>query len=100
MSTTQAPIAAHESPARHYVMIWLVLVALTVLTVGVTYLDMKKFAVLTAMLIATTKAGLVLSEFMHLRRGSRTHIVIVAVAMAILAIFLVLTFTDVLYLYP
>ena len=89
-----------EASTRRYVLLWLLLVTLTILTVGVTYLDMKKFAVFTAMLIASVKAGLVLMDFMHLRHGPRIHVAVFAVAMSLLAIFLVLTFADVLYLYP
>ena len=43
-------------PYGLYVKIWIILVILTVITVGACYLDMKKLTVLTAMIIATTKA--------------------------------------------
>ena len=95
------PHAEHaESPPSLYLTVWMTLVLLTGATVGVTFLDMKNFAVFTALLIATVKAGLVLLYFMHLRHGSKGILAIVGVTMALMAIFLSLTFVDVLYLYP
>lgn len=98
--TTPHDDAVQEAPVRRYVAVWLTLMALTVVTVGVTWLDMKKFAVFTAMLVATVKAILVLMDFMHLRHGPKLYIIVVGVALVLLAIFLVLTFADVLYLQP
>ena len=90
----------HETSVRRYVTVWLVLVGLTVVTVAVTWLDMKKFVVFTAMLIATVKASLVLLDFMHLRHGPRSHAIMVGLALVLLAIFLSLTFIDVVNLQP
>jgi len=89
-----------ESSVRLYLTVWLTLVVFTGLTVGVTFLDMKNFAVFTALLIASVKAILVLLYFMHLRRGSKAILAIVGTTIVLLAIFLSLTFADVLYLYP
>ena len=80
---------------RTYVVIWAGLVTLTCVTVGVTYLDMKDLAVFTALLIATTKAGLVAMYFMHLRFESLIYWILLAVAMSALAVFLALTFADI-----
>ena len=82
------------------VVIALTLVVLTVVTVGVTWLDMKKFAVFTAMLIATVKASLVLLDFMHLRHGPKRNVIMVGLALVLLAIFLFLTFIDAVNLQP
>ncbi len=90
--------AAHLS-ARHYLVVWALLVALTALTVGVNFLDMKKFVVLTAVLIASTKASLVLLYFMHVRFESRVVTYFVIVAFGALAIFLFLMFSDIFYRY-
>jgi cytochrome c oxidase subunit 4 len=92
------PPAAHLS-ARHYAIVWAVLVLLTGLTVGVSFLDMKKFVVLTAVTIATTKAALVLLYFMHVRYESRTIKYFVVVALGALAIFFALMFSDIVYRY-
>lgn len=85
-----------EHPSdRLYLTVWLSLLMFTAITVGVTYLDMKKLAVFTAMLIATAKAGLVAMYFMHLRFESRAYSMLLMVAVSALAVFLALTFADV-----
>ena len=60
-----------ESSGHHgdglYVKVWATLVVFTAITVGVTYLDMKAFAVVTARIIASIKARLVLVYFLPSR---------------------------------
>jgi cytochrome c oxidase subunit 4 len=98
---TSSPAEEHRGPGdRLYVTVWASLVFLTLVTVGVTYLDMKKFAVFTAMAIATTKCGLVATYFMHLRYESRLYTILLMVALATLAVFMALTFSDLLYRDP
>ena len=79
---------------RLYLTVWLALVVLTCITVGVSYLDMKKFTVFTAMLIATVKGGLVLLYFMHLRYEKLMYWAMILFIMATYAAFVILTFTD------
>ena len=90
-----------ESSAPHadglYVKVWAALLLLTAITVGITHLDMKAFAVVTALIIASVKASLVLLYFMHLRFESRLLAVVMAVALGTFTIFLALTFADVHY---
>ena len=97
-SSVPPPPVAHLS-ARHYAIVWAVLVMLTGLTVGVSFLDMKKFVVFTAVAIATAKASLVLLYFMHVRYESRAIKYFVVVALGALAIFLALMFSDIVYRY-
>lgn len=82
---------------RLYVLVWAALMLLTAVTVGVSYLDLKKFATFAAVLIATVKGGLVLLYFMHLRFEARIYTVFVLVALVIFGVFLALTWTDVEY---
>ena len=91
-----APPGSHPTQ-RLYVTIWLVLMSLTVITVGVTYLDLKKFALYTALLVATTKAALVSMYFMHLRFESKIFAIFLLVGLGSFGVFLALTFSDVLY---
>ena len=77
-----------------YVKIWLALLILTGITVSVSYLDMQKFTVFTAMLIATIKASLVLLYFMHIRYEKPFYIYMITAVLAIYAIFIFLTFSD------
>ena len=86
--------AQHISPTRLYVGILLALVMLTLITVGVSYLDMHKFTVFTAMLVATVKATLVLLYFMHIRFEKPMYAVMILAVLLTYGIFVVLTFSD------
>ncbi len=80
-----------------YLKIWGMLITLTVLTVAVSYLNMQNVKVLTAMMIATVKATLVILYFMHLRYESRLVAILTVVVLATYAILIVLTFSDYYY---
>jgi cytochrome c oxidase subunit 4 len=87
----------HHFGTRFYVMIWLALVCLTLLTVGVTYLDLKKLTLVAALVIASVKASLVFLYFMHLRSESRVLATALLVGLGAFVIFIGLTFSDVFY---
>jgi cytochrome c oxidase subunit 4 len=76
---------------------WLVLLALTGLTVGITRLDLGGFKVLVALAIASAKAGLVIALFMHMKYEGRLLCWLLFLALLTLAIFIGFTFFDVLY---
>ena len=59
-----------------------------------SYLNMKKFTVFTAMLIATVKASLVLLYFMHIRFEKRIYTYMIVAVLAVYAVFMILTFSD------
>ena len=77
-----------------YVGVWAALVTLTCVTVGVSFLDMQRFTVFTALLIATVKAALVLLYFMHLRFLRPLYAVMILVVLLTYAIFVILSFSD------
>jgi cytochrome c oxidase subunit 4 len=52
---------------KTYVLIWAALICLTVLTAGVSEIDLGGWNAPVAMMIASTKALLVVMFFMHLR---------------------------------
>jgi cytochrome c oxidase subunit 4 len=87
---------AEHAPVSHrlYTGVWLALVALTVVTVSVSYLDMKKFTIFTALLIATVKAGLVILYFMHIRYEKLIYAIMILFVLVIYVIFIGLTFVD------
>jgi cytochrome c oxidase subunit 4 len=95
--TTHTATEHHVVPYRLYVVVWGALLVLTVLTVAVSYLDMKHVTVLTAMLIATCKGMLVLLYFMHIRFEKPLYIAMILAALGTYAIFIGLTFVDYLY---
>lgn len=77
--------------------IWLILLVLTALTVAITRIDLGGFKVAGALTIACIKAGLVISFFMHMKYENRLLQILLFVAVVTLAIFIGLTFFDVLY---
>jgi cytochrome c oxidase subunit 4 len=77
-----------------YILVWLSLMALTAITVAVAGMDIGRFTVATAMVIAAFKAYLVLSIFMHLKNESKTFAIFVIVALFFLGISFVLLFAD------
>lgn len=81
----------------NYVFVWLGLLILTATTVTVAGLHLGKLSTLTAMIIATVKAGLVLSFFMHLKQEPLLLKGIVFAAVATLSVIMFLTFMDIWY---
>ena len=90
----------HDKHSEHshsyaiYILVWLSLMALTAITVAVAGMDIGRFTVATAMIIAAFKAYLVLSIFMHLRSETKAFVVFVIVALFFLGISFVLLFSD------
>ncbi|MCX6135983.1 MAG: cytochrome C oxidase subunit IV family protein [Ignavibacteriales bacterium] len=93
--------ASHRDEMAHapvgygrLVLLWLGLLGLTGLTVGFAGIELGSLVVVTSLLIASTKAVLVLNVFMHLRFEDRVFRFFVAAALAVLVIFFALTFMD------
>ena len=86
--------AFHAINPRLYVAVWAALVVFTAITVSVSFLDMQRFTVFTAMVIATVKAALVLLYFMHIRFEKPLFAVMILFVLATYAIFIILTFSD------
>jgi cytochrome c oxidase subunit 4 len=76
-----APEHEHILPVSLYVTIWLTLMVLTVVTAGVSFIDLGPFNTVVALLIASFKAVLVVLFFMHVKYMSDrlTKMVVVAV---------------------
>ena len=84
----------HSHSYAIYILVWLALLALTAVTVAVAGMDIGRFTVATALVIAAFKAYLVLSIFMHLKSETKTFAVFVIVALLFLGISFVLLFSD------
>jgi cytochrome c oxidase subunit 4 len=93
MMTEQHHIVSY----RKLTTIWLLLLALTALTVGITRLDLGAYKVWGALGIASLKAGLVIAIFMHMRYEGWLLRGLLFVTLLTLAIFIGFTFFDVLY---
>jgi cytochrome c oxidase subunit 4 len=80
-----------------YVLTWIALLILTAVTVTVAGLHLGRLSVLTAVAIAGVKAAVVLSFFMHLKYEKPFFRTMVYVVIGVLAVFIGLTFTDILF---
>lgn len=85
---------SHGLNARGAVLVWLGLLALTAFTVLSSYADLKHVTLLAVLIVATTKAGLVLFYFMHVRWDSLLIRVMILAALLTYAVFAGLTFLD------
>jgi cytochrome c oxidase subunit 4 len=85
----------HISPKKTYVGIWIVLMCLTMLTAGMSRIDLGPFNTVVALLIATCKGLLVVLFFMHAKYISeRTTWVVIVAGFFWLLILLLLSMTD------
>jgi cytochrome c oxidase subunit 4 len=84
----------HSHSYGIYILVWFGLMALTALTVVIAGMNIGRFTVVTALIIASFKAYLVLTIFMHLRSETKTFLVFVIVALLFLGISFVLLFSD------
>ena len=88
---------AHIVPYKTFLVIWVALLILTGITVAAAQYNLGPLNIWVALGIATLKAGLVVAVFMHMKYESRLFKLSLFSALAILAIFIGLTFVDVLY---
>lgn len=80
---------------RTYIMVWLGLVAFTILTVTAAGIDIGRLNVIAPLLIAAIKTILVLSFFMHLKYESWNLKIMLGITVAILTIIIGFTFLDI-----
>jgi cytochrome c oxidase subunit IV len=82
---------------KTYIYTWLGLLVLTALTVTMADLNLGRLSILVVIAIAAVKSTLVLLFFMHLLTEKRLLLkLLVPVAICTLAIFIGLTYVDVL----
>jgi cytochrome c oxidase subunit 4 len=86
--------ATHLVPIRVYLTIFSLLMVLTAVTVGVSFIDLGPFNTVVAVVIAVTKMLLVILYFMHVRYSSRLTWAVVGGGFFWLAILLFLTLAD------
>jgi cytochrome c oxidase subunit 4 len=86
---------SHVTPVRLLIGVWLCLMILTVITVTVTSIDLGPRVNLTiAMAIATLKAGLVVTYFMHLRWDRPFHTLVFLGSLLFVSLFISMTLFD------
>jgi cytochrome c oxidase subunit 4 len=84
----------HVLPLAVYLQTWGALLVLTGLTVGASYVDFGSANIAIALGIASIKALLVASIFMHLRYDQRYHSVIFGMGLLFTVIFVGFTMID------
>ncbi len=87
----------HTAGYGTYFYVWITLLLFTVITVVVSLMHLGNLSILTALVIASIKALLVLAIFMHLKYEKMVFKVMFFVAIITLTIFIGMTFIDVLY---
>lgn len=88
-------VHAHISDTKFMVGIFVGLLVLTVITVAVSRVDLGPANSFVAIFVATVKASLVATFFMHLRHDKPFNSVIFVSAFVFLGVFLVYTLNDI-----
>ena len=88
-------MAEHIVSRKTYIVVWAALMALMILTAGLSRIDLGEWSTVVALAIAGIKALLVILFFMHVRYESEKMAwVFVVAGFFWLAILLALTMTD------
>ncbi len=85
----------HITPFKTYIMVFLALIVLTVLTVWVAQVDFGAFNALVAFGIATVKALLVVMWFMHLKFDNNMNRAVLGVALFFLFLLYLIVAIDI-----
>ena len=90
--TSEAP--SHQVPLRVYLAVFAALMTLTALTIFAATKDLGPFNTVVALVIACTKAVLVVLFFMHVRYSTRLTWAVVAGGFFWLLLLLLMTLSD------
>lgn len=90
----EGAVHAHVSSPFFYVAVFLALVLLTISTVGQSYVDLGKLNIVLVILIASMKASLVVSFFMHLRWDNKFNALIFISCIFFIGVFFAYTLND------
>jgi cytochrome c oxidase subunit IV len=87
----------HITGYEVYAKVLIGLLVLTTLTILIPWINLTAATVLIALLIASAKAGIVITYFMHMRMESRLFKVLILLVLSVYASVIVLTFSDYLF---
>jgi cytochrome c oxidase subunit IV len=86
---------SHVTPVRLLIGVWVALMILTIVTVTATSIDLgPRINLIIAMAIATVKAGLVVTYFMHLRWDRPFHTLVFLGSLLFVSLFISMTLFD------
>ena len=84
----------HITPLNVYLGIGSILLALTAITITVSFIDLGGWNVVVALIIASIKGSLVALFFMHLLYDKKIYSVVFSMGLLFLSIFIALTMFD------
>jgi cytochrome c oxidase subunit 4 len=84
-------------PDRIFVSVWIALLVLTGVTIKAAQMRMGEWSMVANLLIASTKASLVLWFFMHLKYESKLFKMLLFVPIVTITVIIGLTFLDIWY---
>jgi cytochrome c oxidase subunit 4 len=87
----------HTVPYKLHVLILLALLGMTAISVAITQIHLGTLTVVIALLLATFKASLVLTYFMHLKFDNKFYALMVVGVIILIGIIIIITFLDYLY---
>jgi cytochrome c oxidase subunit 4 len=87
----------HVIPDGVFILVWVVLLALTAITVGGSVYFPGRVGIAVAMIVTPIKAALILMYFMHLKYEKKGFLIMFLAAMGVYGVFLGLTFIDYLF---
>jgi cytochrome c oxidase subunit 4 len=88
-------MSEHVDSAKSYVLVFAGLIALTILTTAVAFVDLGPFSVVAALGIAVCKMLLVALFFMHVRHSNQLTKLVVLGGLLWLAILILFTMADI-----
>lgn len=88
------PDTIHITPYRTHTWVLVTLLTLTFITITVTWIDLSALTVAVALLIASVKAYIVLTYFMHLKFESSLFRVFVFMVLFIYVLVILFTLSD------
>ena len=84
----------HVVPLKLLFTVFAALLALTIVTVAVTYVDLGAMNIWVALGVAVVKAALVALYFMHLRWDSPFNGIVLIAALVFVALFIIIAMMD------
>lgn len=94
MAAQRSHSFVHVVPFKVLLRVWGALMALTVLTVAATWVDLGRFNVWLALAIATLKASLVVLYFMHMRYDHPFNAIVFIASLLFVMLFVALALVD------
>lgn len=88
-------MAQHIVPQKVYLLVFVTLLLLTLVTIDVAFYDLGILNIYIALSIATFKATMVVLYFMHLKYSERLNMIFVIVGLFWLIIMIALTASDI-----